>query len=229
MATASARRSSSERNGSGSGRRGTSPSWSPQTNTARKRRARIASGSASSTPGSLPDSADGSRTRTGASPSTTSAAVPSRPGSARGQPAQLRARRAQVARHAGVGQVLRREHLRAAPVRRRPDRLRLRLDRGEQRLGALVRGRGEPVERRQLRLPEPRLPHLAGRPARCRSRCGGRAPRAGRPARGRRSLPGRAQPGQQVGGGAAVERRPRAGQHARARAACGRAGRAGRG
>ena len=67
----------------GTGRRGNSPSWRPQTKTARKRRARIASGSASSTPaGGAPagrrsgtrDRRDGSRTPTAPSASRTRAA-----------------------------------------------------------------------------------------------------------------------------------------------------------
>ena len=130
-----------------------------------------------------------------------------------GEPAQLGAGGAQVAGDAGVREVLGREDLRAAPVRRGPDRLRLGLDRREQRLGALGGGRCEPVERGQLGLAEPGLPDLARDPgARERVAAHVRLEPVGGLGVGQPA--GRAQVGQQVGGAPPLERRARAGQHA---------------
>ena len=106
------------------------------------------------------------------------------------QPAQLRDGRAQVRGDAGVGEVLGRQHLRAAAVRRGPDRVGLRLERGQQRAGAVRGRRGERVERRERRpapgaTPRPRAPR--GRRA---ARRGARAARARRRAPDRRGTPG---------------------------------------
>jgi hypothetical protein len=129
--------------------------------------------------------------------------------------AQLGRGRPKVGGDARVRQVLRREHLGAADVRRRPDGVRLGLERAYQRLGPFLGRSGERVERAQRRTPEVRLPRRAG---------GARGPelaaahadlervrerRVGEPAR-------RAQPREQVVGGAARQRGARTGQHARA-------------
>ncbi len=133
----------------------------------------------------------------------------------RRQAAQLRRGRPQVGGDAGVRQVLGRQHLGAPPVRRRPDRVGLRLERPQQRLGALGRGRGDRVERRQRRTAQPRLPDRARRaraadlpaPHAQLERVGERG--IGEPARG-------PQPREQVRRLASRQRRARARQHARA-------------
>ena len=129
------------------------------------------------------------------------------------QAAQLARGGAQVRGDARVGLLLGGEHRGAAQVRRGPDRVGLRLERAQQRFGA-VRGRlGERVERHERRAAEARLPDGAGGTGAAqlatahahleRVRAGG----VGEPAR-------RPQPGQQVLGGGAGQRRAGAGQHA---------------
>ena len=79
-----------------------------------------------------------------------------------GQAAQLGRGGAQVGGDARIREVLRGEHRGTADVRRGPDRVGLRLQRAQQRLGALGGRRGERVERVERRAAQARLPGRAG-------------------------------------------------------------------
>ena len=169
-ATASAARAPSSRNGSGCGRRGSSPSCRPHTKTARKRRARIASGSASSTPGAPSATGSGpSRTSTAASASSSSAGPPASAGSASASrvssptaPRSSAAARASASA-SGASTSARRT------CGRGPDRFGLGEQRREER-PAVGRGRGERVELGEVGPPRRSQSRRASRAVRCPSR-----------------------------------------------------------
>ena len=203
LARARLKRAASSRNGSGSGWRGNSPSCRPHTNTARKRRARIASGSASST--RALDRAARAPAR-GRAPRAAPRACP---------PAPARRPRARAARRRRRAARRRRSASAAASGSSTA---------AARRCGAVQIASASATQRVEERLPAPRAPRTTASVRVRRAHSRGRLARGGdlvaadvgvqrvgdvrvgEPAR-------RAQPGQQVGR-AAAERRARARQHA---------------